>query len=675
MNCDPNMSNQRPLRSPISSSSSGGAGARPNESNNDSLSPSSPSPSIDSSSSESYNIPGGRAPVLKPTAKGQNSQAYKEPKNEDQIQTLPGERRKATYKDLTYICPYSHPGAIKGELTLTNYKLFFRPNQFKDHPMILEVPLGNISRIEKVGGARSSGENAYGIDIFCKDVRSLRFALNKLEAPNPRKDIFDKLRTFSFPLTYGQSLFAMEYEERYSELNNGWSVYDPMKEYDRQGLPNDNWRITRINDDYKLCDTYPRRLAVPAGITDDQLMEVAKFRSRGRLPVLSWINPTSQVSLCRCAQPLVSMTNNRSVIDEKYIQTIMDTNAQSHKIHIMDARPKVNAMANIVNGGGYENVDNFYENAELEFLDIHNIHVMRESLRKVKEMCFPVIDEMRWQSNIEDSQWLHHLHCILKGAVKIVEKIQHDKISVVVHCSDGWDRTAQLTSLAMLFLDPYYRTLKGFEVLLEKEWLSFGHKFSSRIGHGEDKHNDNDRSPVFLQFIDCVWQILNQFPNSFEFNEDFLMLVLDHLYSCLFGTFLFNSDKERKDRKIREKSQSLWSFVNQKRDIFHNPMYNPSIGTQVLFPEVSTKYMKLWTGYYCRWNPRMRPQESTKTRQTQLLSIKEQFRSKVDNLRQELEMKRKGNHMHFNHDHGPDNNGSSNGANDVTLTQFQSINI
>lgn len=47
----------------------------------------------------------------------------------------------------------------------------------------------------------------------------------------------------------------------------------------------------------------------------------------------------------------------------------------------------------------------------------------------------------------------------------------------MVHCSDGWDRTAQLTALSMLMLDPYYRTIKGFEVLIEKEWLSFGHKF------------------------------------------------------------------------------------------------------------------------------------------------------------------------------------------------------
>ena len=36
--------------------------------------------------------------------------------------------------------------------------------------------------------------------------------------------------------------------------------------------------------------------------------------------------------------------------------------------------------------------------------------------------------------------------------------------AALVHCSDGWDRTSQLTSLAQLLLDPFYRTITGLQV-------------------------------------------------------------------------------------------------------------------------------------------------------------------------------------------------------------------
>lgn len=97
-------------------------------------------------------------------------------------------------------------------------------------------------------------------------------------------------------------------------------------------------------------------------------------------------------------------------------------------------------------GGGYESED-AYQNAELVFLDIHNIHVMRESLRKLKEVCYPTIDDNHFLSNIEATHWLEHIKCILGGAIRIADKVENIKTSVIVHCSDGWDRTAQVAFL------------------------------------------------------------------------------------------------------------------------------------------------------------------------------------------------------------------------------------
>lgn len=60
------------------------------------------------------------------------------------------------------------------------------------------------------------------------------------------------------------------------------------------------------------------------------------------------------------------------------------------------------------------------------------------------ELCFPNIDEAKWLSGLESTYWLKHIKCILAGACRIVDKIEIHKTSVLVHCSDGWDRTAQV---------------------------------------------------------------------------------------------------------------------------------------------------------------------------------------------------------------------------------------
>lgn len=550
---------------------------------------------------------------------------------QDDTPLLEGERVQGVGKDVTYLCPYRGP--VKGILTVTNYKLYFK--SVEHDPLFLDVPLGVISRVEKIGGASSKGENSYGIDILCKDMRNLRFA-HKQEG-HSRRPVFEKIQEFAFPLSNKLSLFAYDYKEAYNE--DGWCVYDAIEEYKRQGIKNEScWKISRINEDYKLTDGYPSILVVPTAASDDDIRAVANFRSKGRLPVLSWIHPEYQATITRSSQPLVGVARKRSVEDEKYIRYIMDANAQSHKLYIMDARPNVNAVANKAKGGGYESED-AYKNAELVFLDIHNIHVMRESLRKLKDICFPTIDDNHWLSSIESTGWLTHIKQILSGAVKIADKVESHKTSILVHCSDGWDRTAQLTALSMLMLDPFYRTIRGFEVLIEKEWLSFGHKFAQRIGHGEDKHSDADRSPVFLQFIDCVWQMTKQFPNAFEFNEHFLITILDHLYSCLFGTFLCNSEQQRIKEEVKKRSVSVWSFVNSQLEEFTNAHYASYVHKHILFPVASLRRIEVWTGYYCRWNPRLRPQEPIHLRNRELLMLKSQIQRKMEELQHELENK------------------------------------
>jgi hypothetical protein len=113
-----------------------------------------------------------------------------------------------------------------------------------------------------------------------------------------------------------------------------------------------------------------------------------------------------------------------------------------------------------------------------------------------------------WLSNLEATNWLKcilyqifvvyfiDIAVLLSAAVDVTKRIV-DGFSVLIHCSDGWDRTSQVSSLAQLMLDPYYRTLKGMQILVEKEWLSFGHKFSERCGLDG---KENEKSPIFLQW-------------------------------------------------------------------------------------------------------------------------------------------------------------------------------
>jgi hypothetical protein len=70
------------------------------------------------------------------------------------------------------------------------------------------------------------------------------------------------------------------------------------------------------------------------------------------------------------------------VEDESLMELIRKANHESENVYLIDTRPRINAMANKMQGKGFEDVRN-YSNMQFHSFDIENIHVMRNSLTKL----------------------------------------------------------------------------------------------------------------------------------------------------------------------------------------------------------------------------------------------------------------------------------------------------
>jgi hypothetical protein len=137
------------------------------------------------------------------------------------------------------------------------------------------------------------------------------------------------------------------------------------------------------------------------------------------------------------------------------LRDLRNTNDVPHRLRIIDARPMMNAKGNALMGKGHEIIGRLGGDSctTLDFADIPNIHVVRDSLGALRRVIGEASGNPNWFQLIHDTKWLLYISLILKGAIRVALHLESGE-PVLVHCSDGWDRTSQLTALAQLILSP-----------------------------------------------------------------------------------------------------------------------------------------------------------------------------------------------------------------------------
>lgn len=474
-----------------------------------------------------------------------------------------------------------------------------------DNPSIqtdisMTIPLGMLMSIEKSDGEPIIKRQSDLLIFKCRDFRVVQFFF---VSQSPVFSIYKRIR---YHTKAGPEKLTKDYVMDSKVRLNCWDHFSMEREFARQGLPMDSWSKSDLNKNYSLCDTYPSVLYFPKQyrsqskdviITPEIIQKSASFRSKKRLPALSWYNSRHNNFIIRSSQPMHGISNKSSPEDEKLIESFRKNTTKSSMFMIIDCRSKLAARGNRLKGQGTEDMTRYRRCRRLH-MNIGNTHAMRKSLDGIRQMVEILVSEQQWFHQLHISGWLQHLRSVLSAATTVAQTIEEKKSSILVHCSDGWDRTSQITSLAQCFLDSYYRTFDGFRTLIEKEWLAFGHKFRERFGN--DPTKPRERSPIFIQFLDCVYQVMLQFPKHFQFNVEYLTRIATHCNSGWFGTFMYDCERKRKESAIKTSTISIWAHLNAHRKELINPSY--VLSNNVILPITSVKSFTLWTEFYLRYD-------------------------------------------------------------------------
>ncbi|XP_041642278.1 myotubularin-related protein 10 isoform X2 [Cheilinus undulatus] len=479
-----------------------------------------------------------------------------------------------------------------GKLICTNFKVSFIPQdaptkqKSKLSHLLLgdhDIPLTCLEQVVTVNDTKGKKKvlgsnqklkfNPTELILYCKDLRIIRFCFDEA-GPESAKKVCLAIAHYSHPadlhLLFGFEYQGRRYHESKGERVNGSNLqgglqtpnFDRPSDWDREikRTGASEWRVCSINESYAISQSLPEYNVVPVSLADQDLKQYSIFLHDSRIPRWCW-NHSNGSALVRMAS--ISDPIQQRKIDQRVFTAVTKSHPQRGEVIRLD-------------------------------LDkcLPNIQDIQSAFVRVRQIC--VIEpfeesEERWFSAIENSRWLEHVRAFLKHSAEIVYHLDGKNVSVILQEEEDRDLNCVVSSLVQLMLDPHYRSIVGFQSLVQKEWVMAGHRFLDRCNHL--KKSEKEESPLFMLFLDCVWQMMNQYPAAFEFTEAYLTVLSDSMWIPLFSTFLFNSPKQRakhladfaKNKAIPQGEDPAvyfppvwdWSqqFSTKDQTLFNNPMY------------------------------------------------------------------------------------------------------
>lgn len=483
---------------------------------------------------------------------------------------LPGEDIIAHAENALRYSPYSdRKKGISGNLFVSNFKVSFvtadkssyAHNEAKSHQRnkLLDdndIPLTCIESIYQVmsGGKRrplvlgqTISSTCKYLEIHCKDFRIHLFGF-KFVPKDQNKRVTNTILHHSCPKR-DELLFAYDFGQNgtFAETSQGnqfHSKEDWEDELKRLGCDK-SWRVADINTGFQKSASLPEYFVVPQCLMNTDLLKAIGQFSNERMPIWSYTYPDNGASLVRMSH--IHIGSDFKPVEEMLLSAVKM--AASDPL-VLDLTPLCPTIAEI-------------RNSYQRLLSLCMIDSVKE---------FYSLDSS-WLSRLESTQWLQLVGTCLKVSAEIAEHLTN-KRTVALKEETGFDLCCVISCLVQLILDPYCRTLYGFSSLVQREWVVMGHPFQkrNRLVHGPD----GEQSPVFLLFLDCVWQLLQQYPSRLAFTETYLTTLWDTMQIGVTDTFLFNNAHQRHNFKFRLNPVWNWSLQFSEEDVllFNNPLFS-----------------------------------------------------------------------------------------------------